>query len=365
MSVTIRDGVVERREPRANRAARVAYALERARQVASVGYQGYKAYQELKKMRGDSEVKQPAVKRKGVKLQNAQGGNTKVVSKRQKRRPKRKMSIKKRVASLEDKISDTVAIKHVRSRTYSQINSGKNGCAYNTLNVCNWATLEAYSDNLKYLSLTGTPGENEVNLTNAAANATWQVLSYRNFYFQVVGRNNNTIPTNVRLYWLKVSEPTSSTPVAIMNVDDQYVNVSSADTSIMNYFTDFPTASKKFKLLKTDKFLVNPGDQFVKSIPLPDRKWSPTLKSVANNTYQKGDYLLVMRVEGVIAHDAVSTSAIGIAESSIDYYIQLNFDIRYPSSVNYRYFETAENGNAMAGGAEATTADVEENKDTT
>lgn len=284
-----------------------------------------------------------------------------------KKRPKKKKtrSLKKRVYSLEKKVADNIAIKKCKIRSYGQINNAVNQCNHSTLNILNHLTVETQLDDLRYYSLSGVQAEVDVDMTGAPATGTWQNVKIANPYWKFTARNNNLVPVDGKMYIIKCISPTSSTPLALAATEDSTVGLASNwYNDIQSYYTDFRLPKNKFKLLKTESFRLAPGDEITKSFAMKDFKWSPVANDLADNTYQKSDYVCMIRCQGVLAHDDADTDALGHAPAGFDYFYEVSFDVRYPSTLNYRYMEHANVfADPMAGGAVVVEPDVEENKD--
>lgn len=285
------------------------------------------------------------------------GRSSTVVRKPRKRaRKKMKTSLKKRVSALERETKLTEANKIVRENSFTQLSTDINACAYYWDLLWHASTIEAQINDLKMVN----PADSSVDDVNIANLATNHKLNLKNIFFSMVVRNNGTIPVNVSVYSLKCKSDTALDPIQLMDAEDATMDVSTASTNSMMFPSDFSSLNDIYTILKTDKFRLRSGDEMKVVLTAKDYIYDPEGHDAKGSpTIRDGDLGFLVRLEGVLAHGSVTTGNVGRGDGAVDIERYRKFEVTYPSTAAFRYFEVAHNGsnledaggNAVAGGA--------------
>lgn len=265
---------------------------------------------------------------------DARSGKRSTGRKGVKGRPRPKKSLKDRVVRLERDVVDP-ATRIVKKISTSQKNCSPNVCSYSTNFAWYPTQWEEFITDLRFIDRAATPAADTIDLSNQSYS---HELDFRNIFLSYSGKNNGQIPMKLKVYTFECIGPTgaNSTPTELMDAYDGVFAVSSSTTDILLYPSDMRKAwSDKWKILKTNSFSLNAGDEFSVSHSIKQFKYDVKAHDVVGSVYPKGCVLFVLRLQGVLCHDKTTTSEVGFSDSTIDTFAYIKYEIKYQSDASF------------------------------
>lgn len=207
-----------------------------------------------------------------------------------------------------------------------------------TLNDIN--IIEDVISNLKYYnpSIPGT-------LTTAdGTSGTFQKEFYiKQVYGKCTLHNNYQVPVNATLYIIEPKEDTSiEGDTAFANGLTDMSNASA--TSMLVYPTDSPQFGDLWKITKSSRKIIQPGDSLSVSVSFDGFQYDPSFVDNHALVFQsrfKGCQALA-RIEGCFGHDTVA-SEITTLQSSVDIVYETKIVVKYPAGVDLKYLRVTNN----------------------
>lgn len=251
----------------------------------------------------------------------------------------------------------------VKTESVHQLESVINQAAYKFDNHWNRTTKEGYCADLKFFDRAAVPAAKNIDIVTPTG--VERVLTFKNIYLYMKGRNNNTLPANVSIYWFKVVDDTDFTPLSLMQSLDNNFNIVDADLKPLCTPSDFPDMGRYFKLIKVDKFTLQPGDEFKSyhTKKIDNHKVELNRTQVSGN-HRKGDIVTLCRIMGTVCHGISNNNQVGYAPATLDWINGRRFRIVYPSDANFRDMKIDTTYSAVGGGAEVSGPNVELEVDT-
>jgi hypothetical protein len=270
-----------------------------------------------------------------VMHRSAATGLRKYRKQRSKSRRRGKRTLKKRVAFLEQTTSK--ATFKYRNIVPHQTTVNVNECAY--------AFYPAFTDDIIDPALDVLPSTDNAGLkTDKDFSESQSTQGSRKFtindiYIEFATRNNDLKGVHVDIYWVKAKEKTSNTIITNMDAMDADIlrDGGPASTQLLTYPSDYYNLD--WKIIKHEKKYLNPGDEMHTFYTKKYHKHDPTIPQVDNTTYMEGDVGVLVRLQGVLAHDSTTTTNVGTADAFIDHYMKTKFTVTWPSEVPYRRIE--------------------------
>lgn len=299
-------------------------------------------------------------KSKGSVVESAQTGILRYTPKRRKgaRRTGKFRKLEKKVANLvRNTVPDSQRL--VRTVVGAQITSPVNVATHTNIEMWTAGTYEGALDDLRMFDRAATPAPDTIDLRSSAFQTH---VKYKNIVMRIETRNNNNVPAHFNVYWFKCTDNVNTNPKSEAELLDQALN-HAFGTSPITYFSDVPKTFKTWKLMKTDKFKLNPGDECKSVYTMSKFQWDVKYRDLESTSYHPGDICCVLRCMGTIAHDAADTSIVGIGESGVDYLIHKKYTLIYPSDIPVKDAQVDSSGLGSLVNGEVAGPEVEDEKD--
>lgn len=163
-------------------------------------------------------------------------------------------------------------------------------------------------------------------------------------------RTNYLVPIIYTVWWCPVKTDTSYNPITLMQtLDDDFMNTSYVDADI--FPSDFDGMKEFFGFQKLASGILMGGQE---------KTWTHHMKGTVtyntsvvdahNDSYQKkfGSGHILMRYGGVLAHDSVTPTAVGLAPVSIDAIVKKFMTIKYNAGADIKYIYVNSDESAFA-----------------
>lgn len=256
---------------------------------------------------------------------------TKTVKKYRRRYPYRKampktVSLQKQINSLKKTQKNNQGMLTYRWRTTGRILAAVNQQTFSSLVATSVTSLETVLSQLRYYD-PAAPGS---LVTADGTTGSYQ----KDFLFtlqSVIGlvRNNYQSPAKVTIYVFQVKDDTSINPPSAFA--NGLADVSNAtETSPLVYVSDSDQLSDLWKIVKTYKCILQPGEEYEVSYSTPKFRYDPSLTDSHPDSYQRRykAYAIVARVEGVVGHDS-SVDEQGMLAAGIDWVVKRTWKVSY------------------------------------
>lgn len=269
-------------------------------------------------------------------------------SRKKRRRTRTKKSLKSRISALE-KTKPKLATLMYRNIDASVVTALANQAGYAVVSGITAALLESATTSVKYIDRNTTPAPDVINLNDQTYAHD---MDFRKLYHKIEMRNNNEVTIHVDIYNFVVKDASDSNPLEIMQSQSGSYNVSSVETQIQLYPGHFPEVSNFFTLVKHDKAVLAPGDEFSMTWSRNRRIYDPKEKDSNADTYQKGDQFYLIRVRGGMSHDQTTTTSVGTANCQLDVISNRKVDLHYTAETPFKYFNLVNSLDTQAVGPE-------------
>lgn len=293
---------------------------------------GRKVGQLMKKIRKGSRNRStkkrkmtPAPK---VAMSNGSGQSMKMGKRVSK--PKVTKPLKQRVASLEKKVRQNYGTHIFKQEATFQVTSIVNRCGYGEGTIFNATGIETLLDSVPYQS-TATPGTPATWDATAATQPTkWNIKCF----VKTLMRNNYLYPVNVRCYILKPKVDQSNTVQSgiTSGISEQASSTMYSNTAPFLYPNDSKEWRDTWHVLNSCEMKLQSGDEC--EVPYNETiVYDQEFKDNNTTTYlRKYSRIILIRVVGVVCHDSVTTSQIGICPTALDCVIYRRMELKYPSA---------------------------------
>lgn len=166
-------------------------------------------------------------------------------------------------------------------------------------------------------------------------------------YERVNIRNNDLIEIEVQIYEFLCVDDTA---VDVLTECDRYHDIRRSgnydiSTDLLTNISHYASKLDHWKMLKTEKFRLNPGDEKVIYIK-PGRGWYHSkTEQLLTHTYVKNiSKSFVLRIVGTLGHDTTSKSLVGRLKCGVDYELQRFLEFRSYDGIS-KEFECATSQN--------------------
>lgn len=259
------------------------------------------------------------------------GGSGQLKSmKKRRKRTVRKASLKKRVARLEGANKQNYATHNYKANDTFQVTATSNRCGYNSGILTDATIIENVLAVIPWVDPAVPGTAKNYDARTVTLPTKWTV----NVHTTATMRNNYLYPLNVRCYVIKPKSEITTSPTAAITAGITL----QANPSIYST-TDpwlYPSDSKEFRdgwtILSSCNMKLQSGDEM--QLPYNEVfKYDQEYKDQHTATYlPKYSRILMVRVCGVVCHDSVTTTAVGISPSAIDVIINRKLTIKVPAA---------------------------------
>ena len=262
-----------------------------------------------------------------------------------------KRSLAKRVSALEDKTSSGMGYLTYVNGDHAGLSASTNQVTYAQY-FFSTSQIETAIAQLRDYDIT-TPAS---LVSNAQLSGTYnRIISITGVLQTLTLRNNSTGPTRVRVYCIAPKESTNQ-PATTLIANGFASNVAGAltETSPYVYPTDSKLFTKAYKINCTEDVLLHPGEEQKFTLRSKKFDYNPILADTETDAYQKryGSCGFLIRVMGVISHDATATTNVGYSPAFVDAVWKIAIKISHTTGTqlgNYKY--VAFSPDAQAAGA--------------
>lgn len=341
------------------------YGLYGAALTAAGTYGAYKAKQAYDNWKSKSAVgssRKFLVKK--VKPKVSQKKTT--YGKKIKLRRRRPVNVKKRVSKLSKQVSKLnkfcatgtgTLIFHDR-QTYtcrSAVNQFTHQLAY----AMRTTEMEAVLAQLRFFD-----PANPATLVNAsgASGAYARDYLFKTIYTKTCIRNNYQVPARVTYYCCCPKEDTSITPVtAFTNGLTDQGNPTA--TSMLLHLTDSIQFNDLWRIAKSQTWTLMPGQEVSQIMSVKDVCYDPANTDEHTLAYQAKNraYQIVIRVEGVIAHDSSVSTEQGFIAAGVDICNHTKYVVQYEAGVDLNFIYINDNADTFTNGGLVSSMPVADN----
>lgn len=264
---------------------------------------------------------------------------------------RRKKSLAKRISALEEKTSAGMGYLTYIDGDHVGISASTNQTHYTSWMFDRPYLETAIAKLVDYdVNAPGNP------VTNAQLSGTHnRILSFTGILQTLTLRNNSTGPTSLRVYCIAPKESTNQAPTTLIsNGFASNLGQSLPASSPYVYPTDSDLFLKAFKILCTEDVLLHPGEQQKFQLKSKRFEYNPILADTETDAYQKryGSCGFLVRVMGVMSHDATTTTNVGYSPAFVDAVWKLVIKISHQTGQQFgKYKYVAFSPDAQAAGA--------------
>lgn len=266
------------------------------------------------------------------------GGNSGGNPKPQRMKTKRKgkpvktlKQLKKKVNKIAKNLNCNNSVFNSFSSDSFSLSSAINRCGLGSYIFIGPAEIEATLAKIPYANIATLGTRQEVNVTGAYQHTKWCVKTSTKYCI----RNNYLHPVVVDAY---VCKPKSSTGVGPhTQVDNGFDRMAVAGGIINRNPSLYPTHSKLFvdgwKILRHEKVTLEAGSEIIMAHYETFKNYDPKYCDIYTDPYlPKYSRHLMVRIQGVCAHDVTNDSLVGISEAKVDIVMFRKIQIVYPGN---------------------------------
>lgn len=257
----------------------------------------------------------------------------------------KQQSLKERIKRVEAKASVDMGVHIGRYRAVASLSCGNTTATYYERAFNRISEFEAVIANLQYYD----PSNPGTLTTASGATGTFQRdIMFKSIYNCVRARNNYIFPVRLTCYFFQCKGDTNISPNTYRT--DGIADVTSSTSTLLTYPTDSQSLMDQYALVKTLKKTLNPGDEFFGSIVHKDIKYDPSLSDSHTSEFQKRNKAgaILVRIEGIIAHNATTTSTVGTGPGQVDLDYRQTYTIEYPAGAKIKRIFVQDDQNALA-----------------
>jgi len=184
---------------------------------------------------------------------------------------------------------------------------------------------------------------------------------FKSVYSAVEVRNNYQVPCKIVAYICAPKEDTSLSPTTCFTNGLADVG-NPASTSPMVHFTDSPQLLSQWRLVKTIKKALAPGQTCNFSHATKDIFYDPSVVDSVTSTYQPKYkcFSIVLRVEGVYGHDT-SADEQGQLAAGIDWAVHTKITCHYDAGADFTYIYISDSSDTFTNGGVIASKPVSDN----
>lgn len=319
---------------RNNRRAVVGYkmgpgALARriAPAVASAAYKAYQGYQSKPRPPSNSNVRGSQRRRKPFML------------------PKKKTSLTKQVKAIQKELKTNQG-----TLVYKEIATGRAvqpSVNQQTLTPLTQITMGSYETVLGELRFFNPAVPGTLTQGSGASGTYDRNYHFKSVYSKVSLVNNYQIPVRVKLYCCMPKEDTNIIPITAFSNGLADVGNPSLTSPYVD-LTESPQFNKLWKIVKSYKKVLMPGQVMKSSINSKDVMYNPSIFDSHALDYQRKYKTLnwFVRITGVLAHDTVVTTEQSLAPCGLDFITQTIYTVEYDAGVDLKFIVIADTSDA-------------------
>jgi len=262
-------------------------------------------------------------------------------------------TLNKKVKDLTRMVNaDNATHTHRVSNTNRAICGAASTVGYLQMDAFTPARIESAISNLRYYD----PANPATLVTASGILGTFQrKFGIHQMYSKVVVRNNYRVPAKVTIYCLRPKVDTSITPqIAFTNGMADQGNPTTNRT--MLHYTDSDQFRELWTIEKSKSFELTPGHERSMTVSQSAFEYDPALGDVHALTYRRGTHtkVFVVRIEGVLCHDASVSTEQGKAPAAVDVSVESKFVIKYDAGTNLNDISVSDGYDSFTNAEEVT-----------
>lgn len=263
----------------------------------------------------------------------ANGGNHHMV--RSVRRSRRKTNTLRSVAKKVNKLTKKVSTNYSQFDSFSNdafgLTSAINRCNYGFYTLMDASFIELTLAKIPWVNPAAVATKTDIDTTTVTKPTKFAVNTHARFCI----RNNNLIPAVVDAYILQPKSDSAISPTAAISNGLAAMQGTAAVVDISPSF--YPTTSKYFrdnwKIVRHVKRTIETGAEIILSHNEKftyDMLYKSTVTSLYKKKYTR---ILLVRTQGVCAHDLTTPGLVGWAASTLDMIIQRKISLTWPGNL--------------------------------
>ena len=269
-----------------------------------------------------------------------------VVAKYKKRRQMKSLKIGQKY--LKKRIRNNEGVITYRNRILkSATTAGINTCHYNTTDGNTVSIVELALAELRYFD-PSTPGT--FITTDLTSGTNYKQTICQSFSkFEVM--NNYLIPCKVSVYKLVPKEDTAISPTTA--ITNGFADVGGlSNTNPQTFPTDSNLFNKLWKIQKTLKKVLYPGQMCKMSHATKEFSFDPAFVDTHNFAYQKkyGGHAYLIKIEGLVTHDTVVTTENATTQGAVDIQIDRTIKVTYDAGIDLRFYVAVTDAQTLTNG---------------
>ncbi len=274
---------------------------------------------------------------------------------------KKVKTLSKKVSALSKKIESLNGELTYRDINYQVGTAGVNATAYLSVSFNSVAQIKTTVAQLRYYDIKIPGALLVVNLDDAPFNIN---VDFTASSVSATIRANYQVPVKYIAYFMSVKSDTSLSPVQIMT--DQDADFSNANFLSPGLFPeDFEALTDLYRIKKLGMGIIDAGQEKTFSHRASGSfEWDPSFNDMHSDSYQpryKSGFL-VIRFQGVLAHDDVDGNLQGMTTTVIDIVNKKNQTIKYDAGGDIKYIHVQDDGSTFTGNAVFTNKPVADNQ---
>lgn len=247
--------------------------------------------------------------------------------------PRKKKTLKKQVKELK-RYAEADMGTHIYRHKGTTIRSSAVGFMNLTsLTGVNNSAIESAMAGLRYYD----PASPATLVTAAAASGTYQKeFLVKRQYSKYLAVNNYQVPAMVTLYVCVPKSDTSLSPQTTFTNGLADVGNPTSSSPLV-YLTDSPQFNDLWRIAKSKKAVLQPGESMMVSYSCKEYMYDPSLVDSHSEAYQSrfGAHTLTVRIEGVLGHDSAAAEY-GTLQASVDVQEDRVFEIHYAAGADIK-----------------------------
>lgn len=275
------------------------------------------------------------------------------------RHKKSKISqIASQVRSLQKTSKADMGMLTFRIRSTGRNLSGINSCSYTDVSGVDNTLLELVLQQLRYYD-----AENPGTLLTApgTTGSFMKEFYFKKVFNKLLIRNNYQVPCRVAIYNMQVKSDTSITPKTAFTNGLTDVGAPTSTSPIV-YPSDSPQFLDLWKIIKTTKVVLQPGEECVLTHLSKTFSYDPSLVDSHAGLYQPryAGFAFLIRTEGILGHDT-SVDEQGILAAGIDWQMDSTLVVEYSAGADIEYVYVTDGSDTFTNSAVVSSKPVSDN----
>lgn len=264
-------------------------------------------------------------------------GRGRAQSKKQPAKKKQKTQ-KERVDELSRLVRSDKSLHTKKYQESGVITCTAKDCEYIEIVGSDLAQLEDAITGLRFFVPTAPNVPDVSSAQNMTQQAKWKI---KEFHSKVTFRNNYNVGADVRVYLLtpKGDVLSAQNPIKMIEegITDQKATASFDRYDPAYYPTEFNMFNKSWKVQKSWKSRMEPGQELTVVHREMDHTYSPAIGDIKNSYYQARNksFVWLVRIRGVICHDQQNPTNVSYGKAGVDWVHVRKKVVEYEGGASY------------------------------